>query len=38
MLDKTENEQFKWLNIGEIDNYNKIVPKIRDLVKREIMG
>jgi 8-oxo-dGTP pyrophosphatase MutT (NUDIX family) len=38
MLDKTENEQFKWLNIGEIDNYNKIVPKIRDLVKQEIVG
>ena len=35
-LDTDENQEYKWIKLSEVDNYNNIIPSVLNLVKREI--
>jgi|DEB0MinimDraft_10_1074344.scaffolds.fasta_scaffold00152_16 mutator protein MutT len=36
VLDKEENQEFKWIKAEDIDNYN-VVPTVKDMVKKELL-
>ena len=35
-LDKVENTEFMWLKLENISNYDKLTPKVKELVNQEI--